>query len=148
MEFLTHLNIVKITQDRLQTLLETVSLILPKITVTARLCLSFLGKLNAAADFVILGRLHLRPLQMSLLAQWRLQILLLHHRIKITHNIQCHLNWWNNCQIYLKDVPIKNPLPSHQLFTNTSQTGLGAHLELEGLLFHGPKTNHNSISIF
>ena len=46
---------------------------------------------------------------MSLLAQWKPHILQLHHQIKITHNIQYHLNWWNNPQIYLKGVPIKTP---------------------------------------
>ena len=126
MEFLTHLNIVKIPQNRIQALLETISLFLPKITVIARSFLSLLGNLNVAADFVILGRLHLRPFQMSLLAQWRPRFLLLHHQIKITHSIRYHLNWWNNRQIYLKGVPIKNPLPSHQLFTDASQTGLGS----------------------
>ena len=148
MEFLTYLNVVKIPQDRIQTLLETISLFLPKITVTARSFLSLLGKLSATA--VILGRLHLRPLQMLLLAQWRPHILPLHHQIKITYNIQYHLNWWNSHQIYLKGVPIKNPLPSHQLFTDASQTGWGAHLEPRVYFFmeFGPKTNHNSISIF
>ena len=101
MEFLTHLSIVRIPLDRIQTVLETISLFLPKITVIARSFLSPLGKLNAAADFVILGRLHLRPLRMSHLVQWRPHILLLHQQIKITHNIRYHLNWWNNHQIYL-----------------------------------------------
>ena len=135
---------VKIPQDRIQALLETISLFLPKITVTARLFLSLLGKPTAAADFVILGRLHPRPLQMSLLAQWRPHILLLHHQIMITHNIWYHLNWRNNHQINLKDVPIKNPLPSHQLFTDASQTCSGAHLEPEGLLFRGVWTQDQS----
>ena len=87
MEFLTHLNIDNIPHDRIQALLETFSLFLPKITVTAKLFLSLLGKLNAAADLVIQGR----SLQMSLLAQWR--PLPFYHQIKITHNIWYHLNW-------------------------------------------------------
>ena len=81
---------------------------------------------------------------MSLIEQWRPHILLLHYQIKITHNIQCHLIWWNNRQIYLKVVPIKNPLPSHQLFTDASQTGWGAYLEPKGLLVHGLWTQDQS----
>ena len=37
--------------------------------------LSRLGKLSAAADVVLLGRLHLRPLQMCLLSVWRPHVL-------------------------------------------------------------------------
>ena len=41
---------------------------------------------DSISEIHFLGRLHLRPLQMSLLAQWRPPILPLHHHIKITHN--------------------------------------------------------------
>ena len=75
MEFLTHMNIVRVPQARVQILLETVKKFSQKTYVSAREYLSLLGQLNAAADFVMLGRLHLRPLQMSLLAQWRPQTL-------------------------------------------------------------------------
>ena len=37
--------------------------------------------------------------------------------------------------------------PSHQLFRDASQMGWGAHLEPKGLLYHGHKTNHNSINL-
>ena len=39
--------------------------------VSARTSLSLLVKLSAAADIVLQGRLHLRPLQMYLLSVWR-----------------------------------------------------------------------------
>ena len=35
-----------------------------------------------------------------------------------------------------KRCSYQEPYPSHQLFTDASQTGWGANLELEGLLFH------------
>ena len=113
-------------------------------TVTARQFLSLLGKLNAAADYVELGRLHLRPLQMSLLAQWRPHKLPLSHPIKISHNICHHLTWWNNPHIYNQGVPIRIPSHSHQLFTDASLSGWGAHLEPEGILFHGVWTQDQS----
>ena len=48
----------------------------------------------AAADFVLLGRLHLRLLQMCLLSVWRSHILPLDHQVPINSMIQFHLKWW------------------------------------------------------
>ena len=58
--------------------------------------LSLLGKLSAAADLVLLGRLHLRPLQMCLLSVWKPHILPLDHPISINGMIQSYLQWWIN----------------------------------------------------
>ena len=65
MEFLTHINIVRVPQARQMKILETVRMVSQKTSVSARDFLSLLGQLSAAADLVMLGRLHLRPLQMS-----------------------------------------------------------------------------------
>ena len=73
MEFLTYSNIVRVPHPRVQKLLETIMIIYQKTFISARVFLSLFGQLSAAADFVMLGRLHLRPLQMSLLSQWRPQ---------------------------------------------------------------------------
>ena len=62
-----------------------------KTSVSARDFLSLLGQLNAAADLVMLGRLHLRPLQMSLRNQWKPQKLPLCHQIGMTTEILQHL---------------------------------------------------------
>ena len=136
-EFLTHMNIVRVPQARLQILLETVKKFSQKTYVSAREFLSLLGQLNAAADFVMLGRLHLRPLQMSLLAQWRPQTLPLQHQIKLTADVLHHLNWWKQHRLYLQGVPMKADPPSHHIFSDASLTGWGSHLEPEGLLYHG-----------
>ena len=137
MEFLTHMNIVRVPQARVQILLETVKKFSQKTYVSAREFLSLLGQLNAAADFVMLGRLHLRPLQMSLLAQWRPQTLPLQHQIKLTADVLHHLNWWKQHRLYLQGVPMKADPPSHHIFSDASLTGWGSHLEPEGLLYHG-----------
>ena len=73
MEFLTHINIVRVPQARQMKILETVRMFSQKTSVSARDFLSLLGQLNAAANLVMLGRLHLRPLQMSLHNQWKPQ---------------------------------------------------------------------------
>ena len=137
MEFLTHKNIVRVPWDRVQDILSLVLWFKKQEQVSARLFLSLLGKLSAAAQFVVLGRLHLRPLQMALFAQWKPHVLPLEHCILINMQIKSHLEWWNSRERFAQGVLLKPPLPSHTLFTDASLSGWGAHLEPEGLLFHG-----------
>ena len=54
MEFLTYSNIVRVPHTRVQKLLETIMIIYQKTFISARVFLSLLGQLSAAADFVIL----------------------------------------------------------------------------------------------
>ena len=144
MEFLTYSNIVRVPHPRVQKLLETIMIIYQKTFISARVFLSLLGQLSAAADFVMLGRLHLRPLQMSLLSQWRPQKFSLNHQIKISANILHHLDWWKQEEIYQQGVPLRINPPSHTIFTDPSLSGWGSHVEPEGLLFHGVWTETQS----
>ena len=137
MEFVTHKNIVRVPWDRVQDILSLVLWFKKQEQVSARLFLSLLGKLSAAAQFVVLGRLHLRPLQMALFAQWKPHVLPLEHCILINMQIKSHLEWWNSRERLVQGVLLKPPLPSYTLFTDASLSGWGAHLEPEGLLFHG-----------
>ena len=111
---------------------------------TTRVFLSLLGQLSAAADFVMPGRLHLRPLQMSLLSQWRPQKFSLNHQIKISANILHHFDWWKQEEIYQQGVPLRINPPSHTIFMDASLSGWGSHVEPEGLLFHGVWTETHS----
>ena len=86
---------------------------------------------------LIEGRLHLRPLQMSLLSQWRPHKLPLNHQIGVTMEILHHLKWWQREDLFLQGVPLKIDPPFHSMFTDASHTGWGAHVEPEGLLYHG-----------
>ena len=67
MEFLTQQKIVRVPADRVKALMLTIKTILSQTQVSAQTFLSLLGKLSAAADLILLGRLHLQPLQMCLL---------------------------------------------------------------------------------
>ena len=96
MEFLTQQNLVRVPADRVQNLILTIKKIMSAKHVSARTFLSLLGKLSAAADLVLLGRLHLRPLQMCLLSVWKPHILPLDHPISINGMIRSHLQWWIN----------------------------------------------------
>ena len=137
MEFLTHKNKVRVPWDRVQDILSLVLWFKKQEQVSARLFLSHLGKLSAAAQFVVLGRLHLRPLQMALFAQWKPHVLPLEHCILINMQIKSQLEWSSSRKRFVQGVLLKPPLPSYTLFTDASLSGWGAHLEPEGLLFHG-----------
>ena len=125
MEFLTKTNIVRVPQDRLLKILETVRQFSQKYSVSARDFLSLLGQLGAAAAFVMLGRLHLLPLQMSLLNQWRPHKFPLNHQIDVTTEILHHLKWWQREDLFLQGVPLKIDPPSHFIFTDASHSGWG-----------------------
>ena len=144
MEFLTHTNIVRVPQSRQMKILETVRMFSQKTSVSARDFLSLLGQLNAAADLVMLGRLHLRPLQVSLRNQWRPQNLRYSHQIRMTSEILYHLKWWLQEDRYHQGIPLKIDPPSHTIITDASLSGWGAHVEPEGLLFHGLWTEDQS----
>ena len=144
MEFLTHTNIVRVPQSRQMKILETVRMFSQKTSVSARDFLSLLGQLNAAADLVMLGRLHLRPLQVSVRNQWRPQNLPYSHQIRMTSEILYHLKWWLQEDRYHQGIPLKIDPPSHTIFTDASLSGWGAHVEPEGLLFHGLWTEDQS----
>ena len=81
---------------------------------------------------------------MALFTQWKPHVLPLTHKILISHKIKQHLKWWTNRDRFIQGVPLKPVQETHTLFTDASVSGWGAHLEPEGLLFHGVWTNDQS----
>ena len=144
MEFLTQQNLVRVPADRVQNLILTIKKIMSAKHVSARTFLSLLGKLSAAADLVLLGRLHLRPLQMCLLSVWKPHILPLDHPISINGMIRSHLQWWINPIRFETGTSIHPPDPKFFLYTDASHYGWGAHLEPTTLSFHGRWTENQS----
>ena len=144
MEFLTQQNLVSVPADRVQNLILTIKKIMSAKHVSARTFLSLLGKLSAAADLVLLGRLHLRPLQMCLLSVWKPHILPLDHPISINGMIRSHLQWWINPIRFETGTSIHPPDPEFFLYTDASHYGWGAHLEPTTLSFHGSWTENQS----
>jgi len=137
MYFRTALGLVSVPPPRIDAILVIVQAVLPQKGLTARSFLSLLGVLNAAADLVPLGRLHMRPLQMYLLSQWRPIRDPLDTVVPILPTVLPHLRWWLNRERLSVGVPISLPDPSVTLLTDASLTGWGAHLEPIGLLFQG-----------
>ena len=62
----------------------------------------------------------------------------------MTTKILQHLKWWLQEDLYLQGIPMKIDPPSHTIFTDASLSGWGAHVEPEGLLFHGLWTEDQS----
>ena len=112
--------------------------------VLAQTLLSLLGKLSAAADFVLLSRLHLHPLQMCLLSVWRPHILPMDHYVRINNMIQFHLKWWIDTIRFASRTSIHPPEPNIFLFMDASHFGWGAHLEPTRLSFHGRWSEYQS----
>ena len=144
MEFLTQQNLVRVPAEQVWTLIATIKIVLSCDQVSARTFLSLLGKLNAAADFILLGRLHLRPLQMCLLSVWRPHILPLDHQITISSIIRFHLKWWMDTNCFVTGIPIHPSDPNVFLFTDASHYRWGAHFKLMRLSFHGRWTEDQS----
>ena len=144
LEFLTQQNLVRVPMDRVQNLILTIKKIMSAKHVSARTFLSLLGKLSAAAALVLLGRLHLRPLQMCLLSVWKPHILPLDHPISINGMIRSHLQWWINLIRFETGTSIHPPDPKFFLYTDASRYGWGAHLEPTTLSFHGHWTENQS----
>ncbi len=95
MYFLADLGIVRVPPDRVDKIVSQVSTCIESSSLTARSFLSLLGSLNAAADFVELGRLHLRQLQYILLSLWRPHVRTLDRQIALDQTrFKSHLRWW------------------------------------------------------
>ena len=137
MRFLTHIGIVRVPEEGVNKILVLLFRVLQVQFITAREFLSMLGSLNAAADLVKLGRLHMRPLQFHLLANWKPHGDSLVQLIPISHSCRVAIKWWMNPSIYLAGIPLVIPAPDFHLFSDASHSGWGAHLEPLGLEVQG-----------
>ena len=145
MNFLTALDRIRLPPHRALALMDMVSLVLSLNRVTARFFLSLLGVLNAAADLVYQGRLHLRPIQYHLLSIWKPNRDNLSDWIPIKPSLHPSLLWWLDQERLSEGVPLTPPSPSLQLITDSSREGWGAHLEPLGLLVSGIWTAQESL---
>ena len=83
--------------------------------------LRLLGVLNSVADIIPYGRLHMRPLQLFLIAQWSMASQPLCFLV--------HLEWWENKHNLTCGVPLTSPKTSSTLCTDSLTTGWGATLD-------------------
>ena len=137
MRFLTHIGIVRVPEERVNKILVLLFRVLQAQFITVLEFLSMLGSLNAAADLIQLGRLHMRPLQFHLLANWKPHRDSLVQSIPISHSCRVAIKWWMNPSIYVAGIPLVIPTPDFHLFSDASHSGWGAHLEPLGLEVQG-----------
>jgi len=102
--------------------------ILPQSRIRLRLLLRLIGILNHVADYVRLGRLHLRPIQFYLLT---LQVDLRHDLetlVPIRPGLRLALLPWTDQQWLGASVPLRPPTPTLTLATDASRVGWGGHM--------------------
>ena len=126
MNFLTHLNRVRVSRQRVSDLIARVKWVLNQSHITAQDFLSLNGILSSVADFVLLGRLFLRPLQHYLSSLWVWSSGNLLARIPILPPLVPHLHWWLVEETLLAGVPLLPSQPSLHLITDAKQGRLGS----------------------
>ena len=144
MEFLTHINIVRVPQARQMKILESVRIFLQK-----NLCISQrfpvpLGTTERCSRLCNAGTVT-SPAITNISAQ----------TVATTEFSVGSPDWFDNensaapqmvasGRSVSSGIPMKIDPPSHTIFTDASLSGWGAHVEPEGLLFHGLWTEDQS----
>ena len=73
--------------DRVDSIVDLTLTLARSRSVPARMVLRWLGLTNSAADQIHLGRLHMRPVQLWLLARWRLKSDPLEKMLSVPHEL-------------------------------------------------------------
>ena len=116
--------------NRIQKFKDRIATLLSVSVTRAYFFLSLLGLLSSATDAIPLGRLHLRPQQLYLLAHWAPVSRNLKALIPVRHELlDHHLRWWLNRKCTRAGVLLDVPEARARLFTDASESGWGAHLD-------------------
>ena len=117
---------VRPTPDRWQSLQEKIQrlLVLPACPVRQFMSLTAIEK----QAHLVLGRLHMRPIQWHLENNWRIPESL-EKVIPIPKSLHPHLQWWLKEGNVLHGQPLHPIKHALQIFTDASKEGWGAHLE-------------------
>lgn len=115
--------------DRVERIISLTTTLSRASKVRARFILQWLGLVNSAADQVDLGRLHMRPVQIWLLAVWRPSSGQLDASLSLPGPLlQIVWEFWSDRNRLLRGVPLRPHQVSDYLVTDASQLGWGAHL--------------------
>lgn len=117
------------TETRFQSILDIVQSLFASQHIQAIVILKLLGLMASCIYLVPWGRLHMRPIQLYLLALWRPKIHPLTHMIVIRPILLQHLQWWMNRENFFKGMPLQDPPSQLTLITDASELGWGAHIE-------------------
>ena len=131
-EYHLDLGLIFPPMTRVQKFEGKISILLSVSVTTAYFWLSLLGLLSSATDAIPLGRLHLRPLQLYLLAHWAPASKDLKALVPVKHDLlDHHLRWWLDRTCTRAGMLMDIPEAQARLFTDASQSGWGAHLDTD-----------------
>ena len=121
--------VVTPSETRFQNMLEIIQNLLLIHQTQAVVILRLLGLMASCIYLVPMGRLHMRPIQLYLLAWWKPNVLPLNHMIPVKSSLTQHLLWWTVRENVFKGMPLQEPTTQMTLVTDASEMGWGAHLE-------------------
>jgi hypothetical protein len=129
MDFDTVAWTVKPSLPRIDSLLSTLERMLCSPAVSARQLASLLGSMESLAPLVPLGRLYKRPLQREFHSRWTQAVDCWDQLVALGPWFQEAVSQWLSRSWLLVGVPIVQPPPQRDMFTDASLMGWGAHLE-------------------
>ena len=125
---------IRLPPEKLQDMLQELTIWLAKCSTTKRELLSLIGKLSFAARAVPAGRLFLRRL-----IHLSTSVTKMHHHIRLTTDARADIHWWysflpswNSTGKFLHPTLIA--AEDMELFTDAAGTGCGAYFK--GAWFH------------
>ena len=105
----------------------TVAVFQQEAYIPARVILRVLGLMAACNDLVPMARLHMRPIHLYLLSQWRPHVDSIHQMILIREHLIHHLLWWTQHQNIFKGMSIQSFIPQATVWTDAQWWG-GKHI--------------------
>ena len=94
--------------------------------ITAKKLASIIGVIKWMAEYVPLGKMHLKKLQLKVRTQWSQKRDGWKAKIMITRSMQDLIKWWTRQVNTRQGVPLKTPVPDREIFTDASCHGYGA----------------------
>ena len=119
--------VVSTTPERWEALNSKINSLLERTSCSVRELMSLIGLLTSTEKQVTSDRLHMRPIQWHLKIHWHIPESL-EKIIPIPQSLHPHLLWWLKEENVLSGQHLHPVRHTVQIFTNTSNEGLGAHL--------------------
>ncbi|CAC5424143.1 unnamed protein product [Mytilus coruscus] len=112
--------------ERFKNISQMIQIFLNSQTVEAHVMLRLLGLMASCIDLVPWARLHMRPLQLYLLAWWRPALHSLNHLIPLYQPLQEHLFWWLNRRNFFQGSVIRTGICSGDSCDRCVTVGMGS----------------------
>ena len=135
-------------QEKVLGVVQLVSRVMAQSSIRLRLLLSLIGTLNHVADYVSLGRLHLRPIQFYLLSLHLDLRSEMESMVPVRPSLRVALMPWTDPHWLGARIPWRLPEPTITIATDASLIGWGAHWGdrlLSGRWSHPERNLHISV---